>query len=213
LTFYDLLNGTSGHSYDVVCITETWLRDGFPDSLLTDGLPYLVFRCDHISKVGGGCAIFVKDNLSVSPVHLPFDILTTNIQAVAIEIHTNTQPVILCCIYNPPGYCVKSIQVICNIVNYLCDKYSCVCILGDFNLHLLVDCMHNPSHVYSKITPMLDIVYEHSLDQIVTSPSRYASFLDLVFCTKFMVYDNVSYSHPIGNSDHCCQSFNIFTDQ
>jgi hypothetical protein len=73
--------------------------------------------------------------------------------------------------------------------------------------------MHNPSHVYSKITPMLDIVYEHSLDQIVTSPSRYASFLDLVFCTKFMVHDNVSYSRPIGNSDHCCQSFNIFTDQ
>lgn len=55
------------NSYDVICLTETWLMDGISDSEFDDG--YLVWRRDrdytHTSQMmGGGVLIAVKRGLA-----------------------------------------------------------------------------------------------------------------------------------------------------
>ncbi len=208
--FHDLLCGSSGQLYDVVCVTETWLRDTYPDSLLTNGAQYSVFRCDRPTRIGGGSAIFVNNHLSASRLALPFDY--ADIEVVVIEIHTCMQSLIICCIYNPPGYNVQCVKTICEIIHYLCNKFCCVCILGDFNMPVLVDSLVNHTPVPNVLIPLKDALYAHSLDQIVDSPSRVANYLDLVFCSNALMHDSVCSLPPLGNSDHSCQTFNIFTE-
>ena len=44
---YEILNCSSDILHDIICITETRLNESYPDSLLTNGLPYRVFRHDR----------------------------------------------------------------------------------------------------------------------------------------------------------------------
>ena len=93
--------GISMCLYDIICVTETWLSDYYPDSLFTNGLPYQVFRHDRLTR-GGGCAIFVNSNFSSSRLKLPIDL--GDLEVIAIEIYTCAQPLVICCIYNSSGH-------------------------------------------------------------------------------------------------------------
>ena len=86
---YDILNGSLGILHDNICTTETWLNESYPDSLLTNGLPYSVFCHDRNTR-SGGSAIFVNSCLFASRIMLPVDLV--DLKVVAAEVHTSSQP-------------------------------------------------------------------------------------------------------------------------
>lgn len=129
--FHDLLRD----NHRIVCVTETWLRESYPDSLVVSGSPYNIFRCDRIHRVGGGCAILVHHCLSAASIPLPVDLSTSDLQALAIEVFVGSLSIVICCVYNPPGHLPLCLDALCNITEYLCDKFRHVCLLGDFNMH------------------------------------------------------------------------------
>jgi hypothetical protein len=59
---------------------------------------------------------------------------------------------------------------------------------------------------------LVNALHTHSLDQIANYPSRLQNYLDLIFCSKFLLHDNVLSVPPLGKSDHNGQSFNILAE-
>ena len=89
----------SGPIYDVICLHESWLHSGYPDSILSNGLDYSVFRCDRSSGRGSGCTILAKYSLSASHVNLPLDFASADVQVVAIEIYILAVSLLLYAVY------------------------------------------------------------------------------------------------------------------
>ena len=50
------------NAYDIICVTETWLKEFFLDSEILD-TGYTIFRRDRAEREGGGVFIAIKDNL------------------------------------------------------------------------------------------------------------------------------------------------------
>ena len=50
------------NAYDIICVTESWLKDFFLDSEILD-TGYTIFRRDRAEREGEGVLIAVKDNL------------------------------------------------------------------------------------------------------------------------------------------------------
>jgi len=48
------------NAIDCICVTESWLHDEIPDSLLDPKSMYTVMRCDRVGLRGGGVCLFVK---------------------------------------------------------------------------------------------------------------------------------------------------------
>ena len=59
------------HFASIVLVTETWLSECIPNSFLSFGGTYQIFRKDRIATVGGGVMALVEKNLTVCPVVLP----------------------------------------------------------------------------------------------------------------------------------------------
>ena len=50
---------TSEH--DIILVTESWLKDSIPTSLVDPENAYNVIRCDRHGRAGGVCALIAKD--------------------------------------------------------------------------------------------------------------------------------------------------------
>jgi exonuclease III len=52
---------------DVIALTETWLCDKVPNSLITcSKYSYSVYRRDRLSRHGGGVRLIIKNNLKLN---------------------------------------------------------------------------------------------------------------------------------------------------
>ena len=198
---YSIPNGSSDILHDIICITETWLNESYPDSLLTYGLPNRVFRHDRNTR-NGGSTIFVNSCLSASRIMLPVDL--ADLEVVAAEVHTSSQRLIIYCIYNPSGQNLFSVKAIFDIVHYLGNKFCYICMLSNINVHLLEHCFTNNAHVPCLLLPLINALNAHSLDQIVTRTSRMQNYLDFIFCSNFLLHDNVHDKPHLGKSDLEC---------
>ena len=138
---HDQMAGIDGNLHDVMCVTETWLHESFSGSLLVNNLQYNVFRYDRRLKIGGGCAIFTRKIISAVRISFPAIVMLDGIEAVAVEINPGEKKLAVCCIYNPPGHNFQSIKSLCDIINHLCERYAHVCLLGDFNMPVINDCL------------------------------------------------------------------------
>lgn len=177
--------------FDLVCVTETWLRKDIVDSVITNNRVYSVFRKDRFS-IGGGVYILL-DNTKVKavPVRVPdsFD----DLDVLCVDIISVSQPIRLIACYRPPSSdtdiaAVNSMKHFIGCVEYLCDVDKSVILLGDFNLPN-VD-WSNPTFCSDQdrcSTLFVSFTKAFALQQHVYEPTRYnfssnfASVLDLVF--------------------------------
>ncbi len=153
--FYDLLDGQLTNRYDVICVTETWLTDSFPDSIIVNNCSYSVFRCDRLWHSGDGCAILIRSDLTMSPIVLPDSVHLSVTRVIAVDILTGGRYIAICCIYNPPSGDVHDVQNVCNAMNYISNKYYHVCILGDFNLPHFMPCMKRNAPFHVSLAPYI----------------------------------------------------------
>ena len=61
--FYEII---CNNSYNCIFITETWLNDNLPNSLLDPENMFNVYRDDRIDRIGGGVCCLIAKNFRVA---------------------------------------------------------------------------------------------------------------------------------------------------
>lgn len=119
---------------DIICLSETWLTDNIPDSLIEiEG--YNMVRNDRIYSRGGGVCIYYKSFikcrlLSASEIILG-DGDTCRTEFIFVEIMHHSNKFLLGVCYNPPGTDCSGVMF--NKLADLSLQYENVLLLGDFN--------------------------------------------------------------------------------
>lgn len=90
-------------NYDVICLTETWLRDDIKLSELNIN-GYSVYRCDSSHFTGncaraGGVMILVQNKYISSQL----DTATTNVKHIFVSLSVNGMKHFIGSVYIPPG--------------------------------------------------------------------------------------------------------------
>ena len=123
--------------------------------------------------------------LHSAQITLPQNVKQLDLQVTAVEVIINGRIIALCCIYNPPNCSVQCIASIYEIAHLLSNICYHLCILGDFNLPVLHDCLKNLFNIPVLIIPLVNALSTHAVEQIVNEPSRAGNYLDLIFCSSF----------------------------
>ena len=157
---------------DVLLFTETWFNAETPESdtvLENYKLPY---RCDRVGRIGGGVAIYIKNEIySEELTNLGNNI----VESIWVKIHVKGVDILFGLFYRPPDsehdiwdHINNSID---NAKNTNIDR---IIVCGDFNEDQL-----NPRKYNIK-----DICLQNSFFQIISDPTYYyessASLLDLI---------------------------------
>ena len=126
--------------YDVIVLTETWLKPSIYDSELFNS-SFMVYRCDRshhncVFNNGGGVLVAVKSRFSSEIVDVPN---TLGVEFVAVKISFQKFKLFVCCVYIPSGASQQmytlyetAFSSLFNVLNLnIEDK---LIIVGDFNL-------------------------------------------------------------------------------
>lgn len=194
-------------SVDVICVSETWLKESTPDSLI-NLRGYKIFRADR-KTLGGGVAIFVKNNIKCNfkckstnnhqASNMTEGIERDKIEYIFIEIVSNGNKLLVGCVYRPNRYI--STDLFLDKIEDLTDDYSDVVIAGDFNCNILLDTMivdnmlslglvpvnrHIPTHYTATTNTLLDLFFINTLSKVKLYDQLSAACFsrhDLIFIT------------------------------
>lgn len=135
--FADLKDLVSQNNWDVILITETWLRDDIPDeNLLINN--YNFFRCDRADR-GGGVAIYIK---SLYKCSLSNKLNLNNSEQLWLSLNINNKHMCIGVVYRPPSSSVLEFLVSFEeILGNLTPKFDRLICGGDFN----IDCLNESS--------------------------------------------------------------------
>lgn len=185
--------------YDVILLTETWLKCDIMDSELALNDDYFVFRCDRSYDTsnctrGGGVLIATKKNLVVKRL----SINRTNLELVVIIVKIDKISVIFGCIYVPPQANLSIYESVCDSLDFVFTNNECdlFVLVGDFNLPNVtwlneelavraVGCMS------PQIECMADCFAYLNLFQLNYIPNVTGNFLDLVLSNDRSIVVNM----------------------
>ena len=205
--FHDLLYG---NSYDIICVTESWLRADIPSSLLDPQHAFRAVRCDRDGIVGGGVCLFISSGLTfveitTKPVAGEYEICCVDVLNGA-NISCR-----LICVYRAPRCTQKAVGSVDSLVTQLQNlitTQSHNIVVGDFNCPL-IDWTNFTAPSDNIQDALLDFTVGNGLEQLVSSPTRGDNILDLVLSTEPTSIAQLEVSCPFSNSDHCQINFDI----
>lgn len=179
----DFFLATASCEYDVIVLTETWLRSDVSNSELSSD--YNIFRCDrssascHFSR-GGGVLIAVKKAISSLPVRLE---RCNSLEQIVVKLRLQSKSVYVCGIYLRPNSDPDKYAAHADSVQQIMQKTSdgdSVLIIGDYNL------------------PHLHWAYDDDLDSHL--PTNASSEQELVF-TENMIASGLLQICDVRNSN------------
>ncbi|PLS49478.1 hypothetical protein CYV29_15670, partial [Carnobacterium maltaromaticum] len=194
--------------YDVIAITETWLREGHDWQLNIPG--YRCFRRDREGgKRGGGVALLVKEDITA--VLKEGTMEDSSSEAIWAELRNRKGAVTMLGLYYRPPNSEREIEVqICKQIMERC-RSNRVVVIGDFNF---------PNIDWDSLSvrgpdgaEFVRSIQEGFLEQYVNSPTREGAILDLVLGNEPGQVVEVSVGDYFGNSDHNSVSFKILMDK
>ncbi|XP_075150730.1 uncharacterized protein LOC142224832 [Haematobia irritans] len=175
---------------DIVCISETWLSDSIPDSLVRLS-GYVIYRNDR-KRRGGGVAIYIRDNL-VSRFCAQ-SARDDPIEMISIEIEAPGCKVFVACVYRPRNDVM--------IDSFLADmqtitvQYKNIIITGDFNSNILTENRLSDEMLSLGLYPTNTTVPTHHtsaggtlLDMFFVSDINYVILYDQISAPTFSKHD------------------------
>ncbi len=181
------------HPY-VLCLQETHLRSNQIPALSS----YTVLTAMPAvnTHAHGGAMLAVKNSINFQKLDLQ-----TDLQVIAIRIHT-THPATICCFYLPPHESLDT-NTIQTILNKLPTP---VILVGDFNAH---NTLWGSWHINQRGRVLEDIIEQYDLTILNTEPTHYNcsyrtwSTLDLVITSPCISNTVQTYHHSdMAGSDH-----------
>ena len=208
-----ILTQSRDYNWDVIGVTETWLKPTDPNHLLNlDGfMP--PERCDRLTKRGGGVMIYCSTSVSYIRRH---DLENLNTESVWVEIHCSSNKTVLCGVfYRAPNQSAEERDAFLtdfesSVTAALSSEADSVIISGDFNDR----CVEwNADHSHSELRNRLrDISHLLGLCQIINEPThvnnegRPDHLLDLLFTNTPDIANKPEVLSPLLNCDHCVVS-------
>ena len=163
-------------------ITETWLKSYISDAQVS--IPgYTVLRADREIKVGGGCLLYVNEEIPITKQFSWSDKQTSVVTAFSEEHN-----LLLGCVYRPPdadessfGEAMKKLQEEIESVCKPGEEPELI-LLGDFNLpEMNWECLNTRNGgAKGPYQQTLELINENFLEQLVKSPTRGSNILDIV---------------------------------
>ncbi len=180
---------------DIICVTETWLTDSYPDSLLSCSGAFQVVRADRTGR-GGGVLLLIRKGIPFVSVEI-----SVVIEAVAVDLVSEVGQYRLLVAYLPPRLDLPVINSACAELSRLLDVSFPVIILGDFNFPEIAwqDC-HRPQGQVAQ--HFFEFTVTTGLQQLVMQPTRNDALLDLVLCTHAETVLRTIVIEPFSCSDH-----------
>ncbi|GMR60022.1 hypothetical protein PMAYCL1PPCAC_30217, partial [Pristionchus mayeri] len=188
---------------DVVFLTETWLSNKIPSSLIIGSLPYTITRRDRSSRGGGTCVI-LRDYLSFSTISLP----SAEHEITCIDLFHSSAYIRLCLVYRPPSY---SPSMTDSLITCLSDIHASsphpIVISGDFNSDSL-------SAIPTPIDRLFrDFIISADLCHFNMLPTRGSKCIDWVLGSDPTLVSAISVIPPFPSCDHSGLSFSLSSSQ
>ena len=200
------LHGLLYHAdYDIVFITESWLSDAIPNSLIDPENEYNVIRKDRKASRGGGVCLLIRKNVLTHVVN----VAAGNLEVVAADVYYSNFSYRLIGVYRKPGYLSDDVNYVADLIaclTRLCDTTLPVIITGDFNC---------PDIDWATMSAPRDGVQNHiaefindsGLSQLVSKPTRCRNIIDLLIVSQPILVSQVNIKAPFANSDHNTVTF------
>ena len=186
--------------FEVIAISETWLTNNLPGSLLTNGLHYNVYRHDRATR-GGGVCLFVINSVPRFRVSVAKNYSHVEVLAVDLSFVSDNLRIIGC--YNAPHADINYVHALCLCLDELLHvNYSAV-ILGDFNFPLISwnkVVLAPESREYA----FYECCMNNGLSELINQPTyiNSSNILDLLLTNDHESIYDVSVSEPFSTSDH-----------
>ena len=184
--------------FDVIFITESWLRYDFPDSLVLSKTFYSLFRKDRPDGYGG-VAVFVSNLLKVVSIDIPP--MYSSLECVAFDLVLfKASCYHFICFYHPPTCAASSVDI-----DSLSTTTYPLFIVGDFNLPNIN--WYVPISLGSPHDLFLTCMMRNGLTQLVSHPTHGSNCIDLVLVSTT---DLISVVEPFSSScDHSAIHFSV----
>ena len=100
--FIELKHVLDNTDFDAFAVSESWLTKNTPKSrYMLDN--FNIFRCDRLSKRGGGLCIFVRRHYNCKKIYIPNQNCGVNLaEMLWVEITTNKTKIAIGVFYKPP---------------------------------------------------------------------------------------------------------------
>ncbi len=193
------------NEFDVIAISETWLKDNVRDDAL-DLAGYQLPICKNRQSRGGGVMLYVRE--SIGAIHRT-DLEKNDTEILWVELRLRDKRVLFATCYRPPGATALQVDA---FIDSLSNQVECamndnpdaLIMVGDFNDRCVHwDDRHEKSEMGLKFYNYLNDV---NLFQLVDEPTRItensASLLDLIITDSPGYIDNLNVLPPIGDLDH-----------
>lgn len=198
----------------MVIITETWLHDGIPDSLV-DIPGYNLFRLDRASDHHGGVAIYVSTSLSGSNISAAplAHLLVPTLEALWIKITIDDVTFVVAGVYRPPTRTTTTTPSDLLLFDALRRAElldTTTLIFGDFNYPSVAWADGLPETEDSETSSasgFAKALGDTSFVQLIREPTRIRrgcdpSLLDLVLTNEPLLVSAPELHPNIGKSDH-----------
>ena len=187
---YDLFNGFShllNKEFDVICFTESWLKEGNKDIYNFEGYNALHnLRTD--GRRGGGISIYISSYFNVNIIS-ECTIMETYIETLFVEVSQSNKNILIATVYKPnksdDKLFIDKLLSLLNTCNK--NKYDEIILNGDFNFDLLK--YEENGSTLNFINSLSSI----SLIPVITKPTRITD-------QTATLIDNIFISNPINFS-------------
>ena len=178
----------------IALITESWLDPNTPDSGVSIGNRYNIYRRDRLTP-GGGVLAYVDVDIPVTRLnHLEED--GREVLWLMLKYYRSPRPfssILIIGVYYPPGQNAEDEK---GMLEYLTNGLDCILsdrpstaivITGDFNQMKL-----------EKLSRRFN------LRKLIKAPTRGRNTLDQILTNMHELYDDAQHLPPLGRSDHQC---------
>ena len=183
-----------------VAVTESWLKSYITDAQVAIK-DYQVYRSDRPDRVGGGCLLYVHDQLVVTDTD-HYEDQANNM----VLCYVKARNTVIATVYRPPGTDSPGFKRLLDKLQRKIDDISensvapDLYIVGDFNLPDL-DWKLSSAPQGKNGADLIDFVNRNFLTQVVEAPTRESRTLDLVL-TNVPRYVTEVKVNPTSLSDH-----------
>ena len=183
------------NAIDALCITETWLSNAIPDSIVTIS-GYNLFRKDRLHTLGGGVCIYVKNNIPCKYLEICDQ---DNIESIWVSMRPHKLPrhitsIILAVVYHS----TKNRQAENNMLKEHFLKNLDEIRSNQPNALIIITGDFNPKSTGLKAK---DITQGNQLTQLVKFKTRDSGILDWFLTNRPKLF-SLSQLPKIGSSDH-----------
>jgi len=161
-------------NFDIIALSETWLNDSVPNSLLCCNNQFEIIRKDRKSRGGGISSEYVS---LVSRVFKPVvDVVImpdkfTELEILSIDITDCNSKTRFILVYRPPSYDRVMNDLLADALQFLCRRVTSVVLIGDVNLPGL-NWSSLPCNDNSVTGALIDYFIDSGLHQLIDKPTR-----------------------------------------